>query len=42
MTSLLVVKEKIMGFYKNFEVLVKIIAKFILVNLGNNPIKNML
>ena len=30
MTSLLVVKEKIMGFYKNFEVLVKIIAKFIL------------
>lgn len=30
MTSLLVVKEKIMDFYKNFEVLVKIIAKFIL------------
>ncbi len=30
MTSLLVVKEKLMGFYKNCEVLVKIIAKFIL------------
>lgn len=34
MTSLLAIKEKIVGFYKNFEVLVKIIGKFILAFLA--------
>ena len=30
MTGLLVLKEKIVGFYKNYELLVKIVFKFIL------------
>ena len=42
MTSLLAVKEKIMGLYKNFEVFVKIIAKFILAYLAFNYVNTEL
>ena len=36
MTSLLVVKEKMVDLYKNFEVFVKIVAKFILAYFAFN------
>lgn len=40
MTSLLVLKEKVVGFYKNFEYPVQMIGKFILAILAFNYINN--
>ncbi len=42
MTSLLEIKEKIVGFYKNFEYPVQIIGKFILAMLAFSYINNEL
>ena len=42
MTSLLEIKEKIVGFYKNFEYPVQIIGKFILAMLAFSYINNAL